>query len=76
MTKIIILSVFRLSEMTLTIKVHNFNYLLINKIFLQIVRALREEIAALQESGSYVGEVVRQMDKDKVLVKVITVVPA
>ena len=35
-----------------------------------IVRQLKEEIIALQESGSHVGEVVKQMGKDKVLVKV------
>ena len=35
-----------------------------------IVRQLKDEITALQESGSYVGEVVKQMGKDKVLVKV------
>jgi len=34
------------------------------------VRQLKEEIIALQESGSYVGEVVKQMGKDKVLVKI------
>jgi len=34
------------------------------------VRQLKDEIQALQESGSYVGEVVKQMGKDKVLVKV------
>jgi 26S proteasome regulatory subunit T6 len=34
------------------------------------VRQLKDEISALQESGSYVGEVVKQMGKDKVLVKV------
>jgi hypothetical protein len=31
---------------------------------------LREEIALLQEMGSHIGEVVKQMGKDKVLVKV------
>jgi ATP-dependent 26S proteasome regulatory subunit len=31
---------------------------------------LREELQLLQESGSYVGEVVKAMDKKKVLVKV------
>lgn len=31
---------------------------------------LREELQLLQEQGSYVGEVVRAMDKKKVLVKV------
>ncbi|XP_034425630.1 26S proteasome regulatory subunit 8 isoform X1 [Hippoglossus hippoglossus] len=35
-----------------------------------IVRLLREELQLLQEQGSYVGEVVRVMDKKKVLVKV------
>jgi len=34
------------------------------------VRLLKDEIQALQESGSYVGEVVKQMGKDRVLVKV------
>lgn len=34
------------------------------------VRLLREELQLLQEQGSYVGEVVRAMDKKKVLVKV------
>eukprot|EP01017_Pseudomicrothorax_dubius_P035790 TRINITY_DN5063_c0_g1_i1.p1 TRINITY_DN5063_c0_g1~~TRINITY_DN5063_c0_g1_i1.p1 ORF type:complete len:398 (-),score=122.64 TRINITY_DN5063_c0_g1_i1:197-1390(-) len=34
------------------------------------VRGLREELQALQESGSYVGEVVKQMGKNKVLVKI------
>ncbi len=35
------------------------------------VRMLREELQLLQEQGSYVGEVVKAMDKKKVLVKVI-----
>ena len=39
-------------------------------IFEFIVRQLREELIALQESGSYVGEVIKQMGKNKVLVKV------
>merc|ERR1712063_84098 len=34
------------------------------------VRILREELQLLQEQGSYVGEVVKAMDKKKVLVKV------
>lgn len=34
------------------------------------VRQLREELMALQEPGSYVGEVVKQMGKNKVLVKI------
>merc|ERR1712071_240194 len=33
------------------------------------VRMLREELQLLQEQGSYVGEVVKAMDKKKVLVK-------
>ena len=39
-------------------------------LFLFAVRLLREELQLLQESGSYVGEVVKAMDKKKVLVKV------
>ena len=35
-----------------------------------VVRGLRQELALLQEPASYVGEVVKQMGKDKVLVKV------
>ncbi|KAF8699904.1 AAA ATPase family, partial [Rhizoctonia solani] len=34
------------------------------------VRLLREELQLLSEPGSYVGEVVKVMGKDKVLVKV------
>ncbi|DAZ93494.1 TPA: hypothetical protein N0F65_007862 [Lagenidium giganteum] len=34
------------------------------------VRLLREELQLLQEPGSYVGEVVKQMGKSKVLVKI------
>eukprot|EP01116_Phalansterium_solitarium_P003077 TRINITY_DN135_c0_g2_i2.p1 TRINITY_DN135_c0_g2~~TRINITY_DN135_c0_g2_i2.p1 ORF type:complete len:181 (-),score=52.07 TRINITY_DN135_c0_g2_i2:137-679(-) len=34
------------------------------------VRTLREELQLLQEPGSYVGEVIKVMGKDKVLVKV------
>ena len=34
------------------------------------VRALKEELQLLHEQGSYVGEVVKAMDKKKVLVKV------
>ncbi len=34
------------------------------------VRLLREELQLLQEQGSHVGEVVKAMDKKKVLVKV------
>ena len=36
----------------------------------QKVRALKEELQLLQESGSSIGEVVKQMGKKKVLVKV------
>lgn len=39
-------------------------------VFCHLVRLLREELQLLQEQGSYVGEVVRAMDKKKVLVKV------
>lgn len=39
-------------------------------LLLLLVRLLREELQLLQEQGSYVGEVVRAMDKKKVLVKV------
>lgn len=38
--------------------------------FVFLVRMLREELQLLQEQGSYVGEVVKPMDKKKVLVKV------
>ena len=41
-----------------------------NHYFSFIVRMLREELQLLQEQGSYVGEVVKPMDKKKVLVKV------
>lgn len=34
---------------------------------------LREELQLLQEQGSYVGEVVKPMDKKKVLVKVYSI---
>lgn len=34
------------------------------------VRMLREELQLLQEPGSYVGEVVKVMGKNKILVKV------
>lgn len=34
------------------------------------VRMLKEELQLLQEPGSYVGEVVKVMGKNKVLVKV------
>ena len=35
------------------------------------VRALKEELQLLQESGSSIGEVIKQMGKKKVLVKVL-----
>lgn len=38
--------------------------------FFILVRMLREELQLLQEQGSLVGEVVKAMDKKKVLVKV------
>ena len=37
------------------------------------VRMLREELQLLQEPGSYVGEVVKVMGKNKILVKVSTI---
>lgn len=45
----------------------------ISFVTLVSVRLLREELQLLQEQGSYVGEVVRVMDKKKVLVKVCCV---
>ena len=46
----------------------------INKlIYCILVRLLREELQLLQEQGSYVGEVVKPMDKKKVLVKVLLI---
>jgi ATP-dependent 26S proteasome regulatory subunit len=36
----------------------------------RLVRLLREELQLLHEPGSYVGEVVKVMGKNKVLVKV------
>lgn len=36
----------------------------------ELVRMLKEELQLLQEPGSSVGEVVKMMGKDKVLVKV------
>ena len=37
---------------------------------LLVVRLLREELQLLHEPGSYVGEVVKAMGKNRVLVKV------
>ena len=34
------------------------------------VRELREEIRGLQEGGSYIGEIIKPMGKDKILVKI------
>ena len=34
------------------------------------VRALREELQLLQEQSSYVGEIIKPLDKKKVLVKI------
>lgn len=48
----------------------NICILLIDYFYNVIVRMLREELMLLQEQGSYVGEVVKPMDKKKVLVKV------
>lgn len=45
-------------------------YLFLYKLLCIPVRMLREELQLLQEQGSYVGEVVKPMDKKKVLVKV------
>lgn len=39
-------------------------------VFRLTVRLLREELQLLQEQGSHVGEVIKAMDKKKVLVKV------
>lgn len=48
-----------------------FRTVMLHYIFqLCVVRMLREELQLLQEQGSYVGEVVKPMDKKKVLVKV------
>lgn len=41
-----------------------------NPVFTKKVRLLKEELQLLQEPGSYVGEVVKVMGKNKVLVKV------
>lgn len=56
-----------------SIKTHfsnNVNHSLIPQSSKKSVRMLREELQQLQEQGSYVGEVVKAMDKKKVLVKV------
>ncbi|KAL0709787.1 hypothetical protein Bca4012_016765 [Brassica carinata] len=41
-----------------------------SEVYLLLIRMLREELQLLQEPGSYVGEVVKVMGKNKVLVKV------
>lgn len=43
---------------------------LLTLFFFLLVRLLKEELQLLQEPGSYVGEVVKVMGKEKVLVKV------
>jgi ATP-dependent 26S proteasome regulatory subunit len=43
---------------------------LTGRIYLSIVRLLREELGLLQQPGSYVGEVVKVMGSKRVLVKV------
>lgn len=40
------------------------------RLLYSLVRLLREELQLLQEPGSYVGEIVKVMGKNKVLVKV------
>jgi len=58
-------------QMVVTEKVQNLRRLQAQRNELNAkVRLLREEIQLLQEQGSYVGEVVKPMDKKKVLVKV------
>jgi len=42
----------------------------VSQVTIFLVRMLREELQLLQEQGSYVGEVVKPIDKKKVLVKV------
>lgn len=44
--------------------------MILRKYSNETVRMLREELQLLQEPGSYVGEVVKVMGKNKVLVKV------
>lgn len=51
-------------------KVINSQLTILKFQILIVVRMLREELMLLQEQGSYVGEVVKPMDKKKVLVKV------
>ena len=44
---------------------------LAHSVYVLVVRLLREELQLLQEQGSHVGEVIKAMDKKKVLVKVL-----
>nr|KJB83167.1 hypothetical protein B456_013G232600 [Gossypium raimondii] len=58
-------------QLNLRQKTHNLNRLEAQRNELNSrVRMLREELQLLQEPGSYVGEVVKVMGKNKVLVKV------
>ncbi|KAG6599417.1 26S proteasome regulatory subunit 8-like A, partial [Cucurbita argyrosperma subsp. sororia] len=58
-------------QLQLRLKTHNLNRLEAQRNELNSrVRLLREELQLLQEPGSYVGEVVKVMGKNKVLVKV------
>ncbi|MBA0626020.1 hypothetical protein Godav_003753 [Gossypium davidsonii] len=58
-------------QLNLRQKTHNLNRLEAQRNeFNSRVRMLREELQLLQEPGSYVGEVVKVMGKNKVLVKV------
>merc|ERR1711979_20311 len=58
-------------QLTVTDKTQNLRRLQAQRNELNAkVRMLREELQLLQEQGSYVGEVVKAMDKKKVLVKV------
>jgi len=50
--------------------INNFSGFAPDSIAIWTVRMLREELQLLQEPGSYVGEVVKVMGKNKVLVKV------
>jgi len=52
------------------LKVFNKKKSFLNNYLFNLVRMLREELQLLQEQGSLVGEVVKAMDKKKVLVKV------
>ncbi|KAG8938751.1 26S proteasome regulatory subunit 8, partial [Tulasnella sp. 419] len=59
------------AELTINHKTQNLRRLEAQRNALNArVRLLREELQLLQEPGSYVGEVVKAMGKNKVLVKV------